>query len=146
MGDSVTVRVANRLGDAESAAFAGLIRDLVRRDAAMFSMSLSSDTVNLVDEAAGKDLEDLGFDSVVLTGEPFLDTVNRAGGATWELVSAVHSVQELPDSIRGQLLPNLGCGPRREKHRMFASTAAPVRPQSLCQEAGRERWTRIASL
>ncbi|MBN9131541.1 hypothetical protein ACKLTP_07015 [Paenarthrobacter ureafaciens] len=107
MGDSVTVRVANRLGDAENAAFAGLIRDLVRRDAAMFSMSLSSDTVNLVDEAAGKDLEDLGFDSVVLTGEPFLDTVNRAGGATWELVSAVHSVQELPDSIRGQLLPNL---------------------------------------
>lgn len=107
MGDSVTVRVANRLGDAENAAFAGLIRDLVRRDAAMFSMSLSSDTVNLVDEAAGKDLEDLGFDSVVLTGEPFLDTVNRAGGATWELVSPVHSVQELPDSIRGQLLPNL---------------------------------------
>ncbi|MEE2570602.1 hypothetical protein V1638_14535 [Pseudarthrobacter sp. J64] len=107
MGDSVTVRIANRLGDAENAAFAGLTRDLAKRDAAMFSMSLSSDTVDLVDDEGAADLKKLGFDSIVIADERYLDTVNRTGGATWEPAAAVQSLQELPESIQRQLLPNL---------------------------------------
>ncbi|MEI2276917.1 hypothetical protein OHC50_05475 [Paenarthrobacter ilicis] len=107
MGDSVTVRVGNRLGDAENAAFAGLTREMVKRDAAMFSMSLSSDSLNVVDEAASVDLKKLGFDSIVLLDERFLNTVNGASGATWNQTDSVRSVQELPDSITRQLLPNL---------------------------------------
>ncbi|MCT9870512.1 hypothetical protein [Paenarthrobacter aurescens] len=107
MGDSVTVRVANRLGDTENTAFGGLIREMSKRDAVMFSMSLSSDSVNVVDEIARNDLKELGFDSIVLTGEKYLNTVNGAGGATWEPVTTVQSLQDLPGSITRQLLPNL---------------------------------------
>ena len=107
MGDSVTVRIGNRLGDAENAAFAGLTREMVKRDAAMFSMSLSSDSLNVVDEAASQDLKKLGFDSIILIEEQFLNTVNGASGATWKPTTGVQSLQELPDSIKAQLLPNL---------------------------------------
>lgn len=107
MGDSVTLRIANQLGDDENAAFAALTRDMVNRDEAMFSMSLSSNSVNIVDEAAGNDLKKLGFDSIVLTDERFLNTVNRANGAVWGPSTDAASLQELPDSIKGQLLPNL---------------------------------------
>ncbi|ALV47818.1 hypothetical protein MB46_19250 (plasmid) [Arthrobacter alpinus] len=107
MGDSVTIRIANLLGDDGNAAFAGLTRDMVKRDEVMFSMSLSSNSVNIVSEAAGNDLKKLGFDSIVITDERFLNTVNGAGGATWGPTTNAESLQDLPDSIKSQLLPNL---------------------------------------
>ncbi|WP_347110948.1 hypothetical protein AAHB33_09355 [Paenarthrobacter sp. S56] len=107
MGDGVTLRIANRPSEAEEAAFAGLTRDMVGNGAAMFSMSLSSNTVDLVDEAARADLKTMGYDSVVLTDLRYLDTVNGASGASWGPITAVQSLEDLPESVKGKLAPTL---------------------------------------
>ncbi len=107
MGDDVTLRIAQRPGAAEEAAFAGLTRDMVGNDAAMFSMSLDSSTVDLVDDAAAADLKAMGYDSVVLTDLRYLDTVNGARGASWDPITAQQSFGDLPESVTGKLVPTL---------------------------------------
>lgn|GEM_PF-5225954 len=107
MGDGVTLRIANRPGEAEEAALAGLTREMVGNGAAMFSMSLSSDTVNLVDEVAAEDLKSMGYNSVVLTDQGYLDTVNAASGASWGPITAVQTIEDLPVSVKGKLVSTL---------------------------------------
>ncbi|WP_426007387.1 hypothetical protein ACPFL9_10120 [Paenarthrobacter sp. NyZ202] len=107
MGDGVTLRIANRPSEAEEVAFAGLTRDMVGNGAALFSMSLSSNTVNLVDEAALGDLKTMGYDSLILTDLRYLDSVNGARGASWGPVTAVQSLDDLPESVKGKLAPTL---------------------------------------
>ncbi|SDX55981.1 hypothetical protein SAMN04487917_102631 [Arthrobacter sp. yr096] len=107
MGDGVALRIANRLGQAEEAALAGLTRDMVGNDAAMFSMSLSSTTVDLVDEAADADLKAMGYDGVVLADLRYLDTVNGTSGASWGPITAVQSIDDLPESVQSKLVPTL---------------------------------------
>lgn len=107
MGDSVTIRIASRPDAVEEASFAGLTRDMAGTGSAMFSMSLSSNTVNLIDDAAAADLEALGFDSIVLTDQQYLEKVNGTGDASWGPVTAVRSMEDLPQTVKGDLIPSL---------------------------------------
>lgn len=127
LGDGVTVRIGSaELGAAENAAFGGLAGAAARDGTLLFSMSLSSDSVNLVDATSAAALDDLGYDGVVIADREYLSAI----GAAMEPVAG--GLGALPSSVTGLLLPTLqlwtdsGEPPELKLYRSTADIPFPV--------------------
>lgn len=109
LGDTVTVRVGSAaLEETENAAFGGLARSAVQQETAVFSMSLNSNSLRLVDEAGAAELGALGFDGVVIANRRYLEILSsRSGAARTVSAEALDDLSDLPSSVARLLVPTL---------------------------------------
>ena len=129
LGDGVTVRIGSaELGAEENAAFGGLAGAAARDGTLLFSMSLSSDSVNLVDATSAAALDGLGYDSVVIANREYLSAI----GSTAAIEAVPGGLATLPSSVTGLLLPtlqlwtDLGETPELRLYRSTADIPFPV--------------------
>lgn len=133
LGDCVTIRVGSALdGPEDDAAFGDLVRGSAADGEAVFSMSLTSDSLDLVDEEGTGALHDLGFDGMVLATRSYLEIIGASSDSALEPVTGLTTVTDLPHAIGTRLLPTLqlwtrtGEAPAATPYRSISGLPLPV--------------------